>query len=47
MSGRNGDKARHDRETKKKILRNQRTRELQKRLSLKNQGAQAASAESK
>jgi hypothetical protein len=47
MSGMNGDKARSDRERKKKALRQQRTRELRKRLSLENKGAQTASAESK
>jgi len=43
MSGRNGDKARFDRERKKKNLRQKRTRELRKRLSLENKGAQAVS----
>jgi hypothetical protein len=47
MSGTNGDKARFDRERKKKNRRQQRTRELQKKLSLESKGSQAASAESK
>ncbi|MGD0099715.1 MAG: hypothetical protein ABSC60_05165 [Acidobacteriota bacterium] len=47
MSGRNGDKARYDRERKKKILRQKHTRELRRRLSLENKGAQATSTESK
>jgi hypothetical protein len=47
MSGKNGDKARHYREQQKKNLRQKNTRELRKRLSLENKGAQAASIESK
>jgi hypothetical protein len=47
MSGRNGDKARFDRERKKKNLRQRRTAELRKRLSSENKGAQAAGTESK
>ncbi|MBP1622306.1 MAG: hypothetical protein H6Q07_326 [Acidobacteria bacterium] len=47
MSGRNGDKARFDRERKKKNLRQKRTRELRKRLSLGSKEAQASSAEAK
>ncbi len=47
MSARNGDKARFDRERKKKNLRQKRTRELQKKLSTINKEAQASSAESK
>jgi hypothetical protein len=47
MSGRNGDKARHGRERKKKVLRQQRTRELRKRLSLENKGTQIESVEPK
>jgi hypothetical protein len=42
MSGRNGDKARYDRERKKKALRQKRTHELRKKLALKNKGAQIA-----
>jgi hypothetical protein len=44
MSKRNGDKARFDRERKKKLLQRERSRELRKALS--NQTAGAASAES-
>ena len=44
MSGTNGDKARHDRERKKKVVRQRNTRELKKKLALENKGAQAASA---
>jgi hypothetical protein len=44
MSAKNGNKARFDRERKKKSLRQKRTRELRKKLSLENKGAQAASA---
>jgi hypothetical protein len=44
MSGRNGDKARHGCERKKKVLRQQRTRELRKKLALKDKGTQTASA---
>jgi hypothetical protein len=47
MSGRNGDKARFDRERKKKNLRQKHTRELRKKLSLENKGAQAAGVGSK
>jgi hypothetical protein len=47
MSGRAGDKARFDRERKKKNIRRQRTQELRKKLSLENKGAQAISAELK
>jgi hypothetical protein len=44
MSARNGNKARFDRERKKKTIRQKHTRELQKKLSFENKGAQAASA---
>ena len=44
MSGRNGDKARSDRERKKKNLRRKRTLELRKKLSLENKEAQVAGA---
>jgi len=44
MSGRNGDKARSDRERKKKNLRRKRTFELRKKLSLENKEAQVAGA---
>jgi hypothetical protein len=44
MSGRNGDKARSDRERKKKVIRQKRTRELRKRLSLGNKEAQPQAA---
>jgi hypothetical protein len=47
MSGRNGNKARFDRERKKKNLRQKRTRVLQKSLSHENQGTQTARTESK
>jgi hypothetical protein len=47
MSGRNGNKARFDRERKKKNLRQKNTRELRKRLQLEIKGAQATSTESK
>jgi hypothetical protein len=47
MSGRNGDKARSDRERKKKNLRRKRTLELRKKLSLQNKEAQAAGAKAK
>ena len=47
MSGSHGDKARFDRERKKKSLRQKRTRELRKALLLENKGAPTASAESK
>jgi hypothetical protein len=46
MSGRNGDKARFDRERKKKNLRQKRTRELRKELLLRNKTMQTAGAES-
>ncbi len=46
MSGRNGDKARFDRERKKKIIRQKHTRELRKRLLAESKGAQTANAES-
>ena len=36
MSERNGDKAKYGRERKRKILRRQRTRELQRKLGLKH-----------
>jgi len=39
MSGRNGDKARSDRERKKKNLRRKRTLELRKTLSLQKKEA--------
>jgi len=38
MSGRNGDKARFNRERKKTILRQKRTRELRKKLLQENKG---------
>jgi hypothetical protein len=44
MSGKNGDKARFDRERKKKIARKRRSRELQKSLSQQNNEAQATNA---
>jgi hypothetical protein len=44
MSGRNGDKARFDRERKKKILRHERIRELRKKLLTESKGAQTANA---
>lgn len=47
MSGSHGDKARFDRERKKKNLRQKRTRELQKKLLLENKGRQTAVAESR
>jgi len=47
MSGRNGDKARSDRERKKKNLRRKRTLELRKKLSLENKEAQVAGAKAK
>jgi hypothetical protein len=47
MSGTNGNKARFDRERKKKNLRQKRTRELRKKLSQGNTELQAAGAESK
>jgi len=47
MSGRNGDKARFDRERKKKNLRKKRTRELKQRLLLNSGGTQTAVPESK
>jgi hypothetical protein len=47
MSVSHGDKARFDRERKKKNLRQKHTRELRKALLSENKGAQAASAESK
>jgi hypothetical protein len=47
MSGRNGDKARFDRERKKNNLRRKRTLELRKKLSLQNKEAQAPSAKAK
>ena len=46
MSAKTGDKARFNRDRKKKILRNKRTRELQKKLSLKDKSASAASVQS-
>jgi hypothetical protein len=46
MSGRNGDKARFDRERKKKNLRQKHTRELRKELLLRNKTMQTAGAES-
>jgi hypothetical protein len=45
MSGRHGDKARFDRERKKKHLRQRRTQELRKKLSLEKREAQPASME--
>jgi hypothetical protein len=42
MSGSNGDKARHDRERKKKVLRKKRTRDLRKKLSSEIKGTQVA-----
>jgi len=47
MSGRNGDKARFDRERKKQIVRKRHTRELRKSLLAGNEEKQAASPESK
>ena len=47
MSGRNGDKARSDRERKKKNLRRKRTLELRKKLSLQNKEAQVAGTKAK
>jgi len=46
MSGSRGDRARFDRERKKKIIRQKRARELRKELSPEKTGARAASAES-
>jgi hypothetical protein len=47
MSGKNGDKARFDRERKKKNLRQKRTRELKNRLALETKESQAASTGTK
>lgn len=44
MSGRNGDKARFDRERKKNNLRRKRTLELRKKLSLDNKEPRAENA---
>jgi len=44
MSAKTGDKARFNRDRKKKIIRQKRTRALQKKLSSENQSAQAASS---
>jgi hypothetical protein len=44
VSEKHGDKARFDRERKKKILRRERTRELKKELLLENKTARSASA---
>jgi hypothetical protein len=46
MSGSHGDKARFDRERKKKSLRQKRTRDLRKELLPESKGAHAATAES-
>jgi len=46
MSERNGDKARFDRERKKKMLRQKRTRELRKNLLAENKEAPPANAKS-
>jgi len=46
MSGSHGDKARFDRERKKKTLRQKHIRELRKKLLPETQGTRAASAES-
>jgi hypothetical protein len=45
MSGRTGDKARFNRDRKKKIVRQKRTRELRNKLALENKGAQTASTQ--
>jgi hypothetical protein len=47
MSGTNGNKARFDRERKKKNLRQRRTRELRKQLSQGNKEVQAEGMASK
>ena len=47
MSGNHGDKARFDRERKKKNRRQKRTRELRKALLSENKAARVESAESK
>jgi hypothetical protein len=47
MSGSHGDKARFDRERKKKNRRQKRTRELRKALLSENKAARVESAESK
>jgi len=47
MSGRHGDKARSDRERKKKNLKRKRTLELRKKLSLEKKEAQVAGAKAK